>query len=276
MKVLAHWLVLGIWLLSTNGLAAAQTSASPNLSGRWSGSLDVVQADGSVEPDNAVFLLKQDRGALSGSAGQSEARQSPISNGVVVGSHAHFDVAVNPQMTVHFDFEIDGDHLHGSASGMPVAPGAKVVLDTKRWPEGTPAPTTVHVQDNLSATITTLDAKLFNAYNTCDLDTLGSMVEDGLEFYHDKTGLAVGKQTFLDAIKNNICPGKVQRTLVPGSLEIYPLHDFGAVEIGVHRFHHPGDPQNVGEAKFVTLWHYKDGAWKMSRAISFDHESAKQ
>ncbi len=64
------------------------------------------------------------------------------------------------------------------------------------------------------------------------------MVEDGLEFYHDKTGLTVGKQPFLDAIKNNIC-GKVQRTIVPGSLEVYPLKDYGAVEIGVHRFHNP-------------------------------------
>ena len=31
---------------------------------------------------------------------------------------------------------------------------------------------------------------------------------DDLEFYHDLTGLAVGKQVFVDAVKNNIC-GKV-------------------------------------------------------------------
>ena len=132
-----------------------------------------------------------------------------------------------------------------------------------------------HAADNLTATITALDTRLFNAYNTCDLETMGSLVQDDLEFYHDKTGLAVGKQPFLDAIKTNICPGKVQRILVPGSLEIYPLHDYGAVEIGVHRFTHPGDPKNVGEAKFVMLWHYKDGAWKISRVISYDHEPAK-
>ena len=52
-----------------------------------------------------------------------------------------------------------------------------------------------------------------------------------------------------------------QRTIVPGSLEVYPLKDYGAVEIGVHRFHHPGQPEEgVGEAKFITLWHYKDGS----------------
>jgi hypothetical protein len=31
----------------------------------------------------------------------------------------------------------------------------------------------------------------------------------------------------------------------------------------------------VGEGKFVTLWQFKDGAWKITRAISYDHEAAK-
>src|ERR1700723_646092 len=104
----------------------------------------------------------------------------------------------------------------------------------------------------LTRTITALDKQLFDAYNTCNIEKLGTLVTDDLEFYHDKTGLAVGKQPFLDAIKKNIC-GKVTRELVPGSLEVYPMHGYGAVEIGVHRFHHPGD-SDVGEAKFVMLW----------------------
>jgi len=131
-------------------------------------------------------------------------------------------------------------------------------------------------QEELTQVVTALDKQLFDAYNTCNLDKLGTLVVNDLEFYHDKTGLAVGKQTFLDAIKNNIC-GKVTRQLVPGTLEVYPLHGYGAVEIGVHRFYHPGtqDHDVVGEAKFITLWQYKDGAWKVSRAISYDHEVAK-
>jgi hypothetical protein len=131
-------------------------------------------------------------------------------------------------------------------------------------------------QEELTKAITALDKQLFDAYNTCNIDKLGTLVVDDLEFYHDKTGLAVGKQTFLDAIKNNIC-GKVTRELVPGTLEVYPLHGYGAVEIGVHRFYHPWtrDHGVVGEAKFVTLWQYKDGAWKVSRVISYDHDTAK-
>jgi len=128
----------------------------------------------------------------------------------------------------------------------------------------------------LTTVVGSLDKALFDAYNTCDIDKLGTMVVDDLEFYHDKTGLAVGKQTFLDSIKKYIC-GKVRRELVPGSLEVYPLHGYGAVEIGVHRFYHPGtqDHDVVGEAKFVQLWQYKDGAWKLTRVISYDHALAK-
>ena len=126
--------------------------------------------------------------------------------------------------------------------------------------------------DALFKQIQALDTQLFDAYNHCDLNKMASMVSDDLEFYHDKTGLAVGKQVFIEAIKNNIC-GKVTRELVPGTLEVYPLANYGAVEIGVHRFHHPGDPANIGEAKFIHIWHNTDGKWVITRVISYDHEA---
>jgi ketosteroid isomerase-like protein len=125
--------------------------------------------------------------------------------------------------------------------------------------------------DPLFKTIQSLDTKLFDAYNHCNLETLGAMVSDDLEFYHDQTGLSVGKEPFLAAIKQNIC-GKVERTLIFDTLEVYPLKGYGAVEIGVHRFHHLGQPEDaVGDAKFVTLWQNKDGAWKVTRVISYNH-----
>jgi hypothetical protein len=125
--------------------------------------------------------------------------------------------------------------------------------------------------DPLNQTVSALDTALFDAYNHCDLAKMGSMVADDLEFYHDQTGLSVGKQSLLDGVKNNIC-GKVHRELV-GSLEVYPLKGYGAVEIGVHRFTHPGEPNNVGEAKFVQLWQLKNGTWTLTRVISFNHNS---
>ena len=160
--------------------------------------------------------------------------------------------------------------------GWRVAVPAMALWGLTAWASGqtVPALDAIKSDQELTKAVEALDTQLFDAYNNCNLDKLGTMVADDLEFYHDKTGLAVGKQVFLEAIKNNIC-AKVQRKLVAGSLEVYPLKGYGAVEIGVHRFYHPGDPSNVGEAKFVQLWQYKDGAWKVARVISYDHEAAK-
>ena len=137
--------------------------------------------------------------------------------------------------------------------------------------------TVVHIQarsavapEPLVQTIKALDSQLFDAYNRCDLEKFGSLLADDLEFYHDKTGLSRGRQALVDGVKNNIC-SKVTRELVPGTLEVYPIANYGAVEIGVHRFHHPQDSGNVGDAKFIHLWQNKDGVWKVTRVISFDH-----
>ena len=142
------------------------------------------------------------------------------------------------------------------------------------------APVTyIHAQtapelDPLFQTVRSLDEQLFDAYNTCDLKKFGSLLADDLEFYHDKTGVSLGRQALVDGVKNNIC-GKVTRELVPATLEVYPIAKYGAVEIGVHRFHHPGheNTESVGEAKFINLWENKDGDWKLTRAISFDHHA---
>jgi hypothetical protein len=126
----------------------------------------------------------------------------------------------------------------------------------------------------LYKTVAGLDTALFDAYNNCDLDKLGSLAADDLEFYHDQSGLSLGKQSLVDGVKANIC-GKVHRELVAGTIEVYPMKGYGAVEIGIHRFTHPNRPKpdTTGEAKFLMLWQLKDGVWKLTRVISFDHRS---
>ncbi len=108
------------------------------------------------------------------------------------------------------------------------------------------------------------------------IEKLGTLVVDDLEFYHDKTGLAVGKQPFLDAIKNNIC-GKVTRELVAGSLEVYPMHGMARWRLGCTGFIIRGRRTMMwwGRQSSCTLWQYKDGAWKITRVISYDHEAGE-
>src|SRR5689334_9337458 len=102
-----------------------------------------------------------------------------------------------------------------------------------------------------------MDSVYFNAYNNCDMQTQARIYSDSIEFYHDKTGLTTSKQALLDAIKDNIC-GKVKRELVPGSIEVYPIAGFGAVEIGLHRFinHAEGDSRSKPD-KFIVVWKQK-------------------
>jgi hypothetical protein len=134
----------------------------------------------------------------------------------------------------------------------------------------------IHTQQELADTIAALDKQLFDAYNTCDLEKFQSLLADDVEFYHDLGGLMVGNKAVTAAVKQNIC-GKVQRVLVSGTLEAHPMKGYGAVEIGTHRFTHPWqqDHGEVGEAKFIHLWQYKDGAWRITRVISYDHGAAK-
>jgi hypothetical protein len=125
---------------------------------------------------------------------------------------------------------------------------------------------------NLSETIFKLDSTLFHAFNTCDIQTFQSMFSTDLEFYHDTGGLTDYQHT-VNAIHTN-CERKLGlvRTLVPGSLEVYPINDYGAIQIGSHQFCHPENgKQDCGTFKFVHIWKYADGQWKITRVVSYDH-----
>lgn len=116
-----------------------------------------------------------------------------------------------------------------------------------------------------------LDAKLFRAYNACDLTAFGQLLSPDVEFYHDKGGLMLGRQTVVDAVENNIC-GKVRRELLPSTLKSYPMDNYGIVQFGEHRFCTAGTTTCTGVARFAHLWKQQDGVWLVTRIISYDHQ----
>lgn len=117
-------------------------------------------------------------------------------------------------------------------------------------------------------TIVKHDSLFFTAYNTCDLALQANYYDDSIEFYHDKGGLMTSKQQLLEGTKNNIC-GKVTRELVKGSIEVYPIKDYGAIEMGSHMFHNNREPDAVPHAsKFIIFWQHKNNEWKMKRVVS--------
>lgn len=117
-------------------------------------------------------------------------------------------------------------------------------------------------------TIVHMDSVYFNAYNTCDMATQAAIYSDSIEFYHDKGGLMTSKKDLLAALKANIC-GKVTRVLVPGSVEVYGIAGFGAIEIGYHRFiNHQESETPSGPGRFVVFWRLKDGKWQITKVAS--------
>jgi len=143
--------------------------------------------------------------------------------------------------------------------------------------EKVPALEEIGNQAELDKAITELDRQLFAAYNHCDLKKFDSLLADDVEFYHDQGGVTLGHAALTESVKNNICTSDTQRVLVPGTLKIYHMKGYGAIEMGVHRFVHPKTEatNGTGEASFVHLWRCKDGVWKLTRALSYDHHSVQ-
>ena len=131
-------------------------------------------------------------------------------------------------------------------------------------------------QQELTRVIASLDAAFFDAYNTCDLAKFSAFLTADVEFYHDQGGITLGPEKLTESIKNNIC-GKVTRELLAGSREVHVMKGIGAIDMGTHLFHHPGkdDTEPLGEGKFITLWRYQNGAWKVARVYSYDHKTHK-
>jgi ketosteroid isomerase-like protein len=116
--------------------------------------------------------------------------------------------------------------------------------------------------------IKAMDKVFFDAYNTCDLEKQASIYSDKIEFFHDKGGLMTSKKELIEATERNIC-GKVTRELIDGSIEVYPINNYGAVQIGLHKFHNNQEPNAESiPSKFITMWHHENGNWKMTKVIS--------
>jgi len=117
-----------------------------------------------------------------------------------------------------------------------------------------------------------LDRAMFDAYNAHDVAGLMALFAPGLEFFHDTGGLAgyeAAQGGFTQVFANN---PDIRRDLVPGTLQVYPIKDYGAIEIGAHRFCHTEDGKaDCGTFQFLHVWHYDGGRWQVSRVVSYGH-----
>ncbi|MFT5859667.1 MAG: hypothetical protein ACI865_001771 [Flavobacteriaceae bacterium] len=130
------------------------------------------------------------------------------------------------------------------------------------------------------------DSLLFQVgFNQIDTAQVALFTSEDFEFYHDEHGVTDTKSAFVSNI-NGIrdLPFKTWRTLVEGSMEVFPLYKdnsqvlYGAIQNGTHDFYQ----QNEGEessktntARFTHLWIIENGDWKLKRVLSYDHQVPK-
>lgn len=127
--------------------------------------------------------------------------------------------------------------------------------------------------------IARVDSIVFHAFNSCDSLTYRQYFTDDLEFYHDLGGLTVSLDKEMASLQEMCARGThIRRELIKSSLEVYPLKNYGAVEIGTHRFFHTNKGQKEqisGTYRFVQVWQQKEGQWKIARVISYGHTNVK-
>ncbi len=147
----------------------------------------------------------------------------------------------------------------------------------------TPGP---KARPGLHEEILAADAALFKAFfDTCDVEALRGLVTDDFEMFHDKDGrnLTSGSQ-FVQALQDK-CKRQADgvdflstRKLVPESMKVYPINNYGAIEVGTHRFYavRAGEPDRLTEtSQFTHVWKEENGRWRLARALSYDHQLAE-
>lgn len=115
-----------------------------------------------------------------------------------------------------------------------------------------------------------MDSLLFQtAFVSCDAETFRTFFTEDAEFYHDRGGASFGED--VRTLKD--CPRDrgVRRVLVQGSLEVYPMNGYGAIQMGEHRFVEAGAETST-IARFVHLWRHENGRWRIARVLSFEHK----
>ena len=130
--------------------------------------------------------------------------------------------------------------------------------------------------DVLVQTITQLDSEVFDAFNRCadpvQLQRHADFFSESVEFYHDTGGVTWNRADMLSNTEKNAC-GHYTREIVPGSIVVHPIKDFGAIELGAHRFCQTATRECEGLADFTIIWQRTDAGWRITRVLSYGHRA---
>lgn len=118
------------------------------------------------------------------------------------------------------------------------------------------------------------DSLLFAAFNERNFELFRTYFSEDLEIYQDNIGIRNYSQSmnaFKDLFEKDYI---LTRNLIRESLEVYPIKDYGAIEVGRHSFcHTENGKQECGVFKFSHVWKLENGKWKITRILTYDHNN---
>jgi hypothetical protein len=99
-----------------------------------------------------------------------------------------------------------------------------------------------------------------------------ALFADDIEFYHDTNGLQ-HRAEVQAGFGGLFAQGNgITREIVPGTLKVYELKDYGLLAVGAHRFcHDENGKQDCGTFEFAQVWRKRGNDWKISRVLSYGH-----
>ena len=128
--------------------------------------------------------------------------------------------------------------------------------------------------------IAKMDSLYFSAQNECNLEKYAYYLSEDFEFFHDKGGFTASKDDEMKGMaifcgKEQRARQPLRRELIKGSLKVYPMDNYGALQFCDHTFHlqiNDGTEKVVGSGKMTALWKLINNEWKLTRVVSYDHQ----
>src|SRR5215469_277992 len=123
MRILLCFLVL----VALAGIAVADV----NVTGKWSGSFNVVGPDGQTKDATALLVLKQTGTEITGSVGPNEEEQHTITKGKIEGDKISLE-SVDGEISIKFELTLSGDRITGDVNAAGEGRTMKAKLDVAR------------------------------------------------------------------------------------------------------------------------------------------------
>jgi len=109
------------------GIAIADT----NVTGKWSGSFNVMDENGGTKESTAVLMLKQSGSEITGTVGPDEGEQHAITKGKIDGDKITLESA-DGDVSIKLDLALAGDRITGNVNAVGEGRNIKGKIDVMR------------------------------------------------------------------------------------------------------------------------------------------------